>query len=232
VTRRDAKRDTKRDDNATSITVAGKWFLGTLRVSSIRLTDESCDCTCTYCAAMVRFKNFECTINVGHVPLPEYTDPDDAGDREGPVPTAIVYVQSEEGNAFSVRLKVHDGVGLYANSVDIQLSLDGATLKRIWNVEVNKHSIIRGYMYHDTEGRNVMRELLFSKLDVLEETCDPENNGDVKSLGEIAVFLRRYQRAGKVLPGINREIKNPDLPNIQSVPEKHLKGRDIAQSVG
>jgi hypothetical protein len=32
---------------------------------------------------MVRFKNFECMINVGHVPLPEYTDPDDAGDREG-----------------------------------------------------------------------------------------------------------------------------------------------------
>jgi hypothetical protein len=50
----------------------------------------------------------------------------------------------------------------------------------------------------------MMRELLFSKLDVLEETCDPENNGDVKSLGEIAVFeiscadtnaLEQYYRA-------------------------------------
>jgi hypothetical protein len=45
-------------------------------------------------------------------PLSEYTDPNDADGREGPVPTAIFYVQSEEGIVFSVHLKVHDGVGL------------------------------------------------------------------------------------------------------------------------
>jgi hypothetical protein len=45
-------------------------------------------------------------------PLSEYTDPNDADDREGPVPTAIVYVQSEEGNPISVHLEDHNGVGL------------------------------------------------------------------------------------------------------------------------
>jgi hypothetical protein len=46
-------------------------------------------------------------------------------------PTAIFYVQSEEGMAFSVHLNVHDGVGLYreASSVEAKLSLDGATLR-------------------------------------------------------------------------------------------------------
>jgi hypothetical protein len=38
---------------------------------------------------MVLFKNFKFTINVGNDPLTEYTDPDDAGDRAGAVPTAI-----------------------------------------------------------------------------------------------------------------------------------------------
>jgi hypothetical protein len=43
----------------------------------------------TYRATMVLFKNFKCAINVGNDPLTEYTDPDDAGDRAGAVPTAI-----------------------------------------------------------------------------------------------------------------------------------------------
>jgi hypothetical protein len=47
-------------------------------------------------------------ILLGGDALSEYTDPDDADDRDGPVPTAIVYVQSEEGKAFSVHLKVHE----------------------------------------------------------------------------------------------------------------------------
>jgi hypothetical protein len=229
--RRDQTRHEKRRRRAAR-TIAGKWCLKTRVARCTRLTHESCDYTCTYWATMVRFKNFECTINVGHVPLPEYTSPDDAADREGPIPTAIVYVQSEEGKAFSIRLKVLDDVGLYANSVDMYLSLDGATLKRIWNVEVHKHCFVRGFIYPNSEGRTMMREFLFSKLDVLEETRDPENNGDINSLGEITVSLRRYQRAGAVLPNPNNETKNPALPSIKSVPEKHLKGRDINQSVG
>jgi hypothetical protein len=180
---------------------------------------------------MVLFKNFECTINVGDDPLPEYTDPHDAGDREGAVPTAIVYVQSEEEKAFSVRLEVLDGVGIYpeANSVYIKLSLDGATLKRIWNVKVNKDSTIRYDKYHDKEGQYVRREFLFSKLDILDETRDPEN-GDLKSLGEITVSLRRFKVTGRRPRAI--KTKRLDLPSIKSVPEKNLKGRDITQSVG
>jgi hypothetical protein len=38
---------------------------------------------------MVLFRNFKWTINVGNGPRTEYTDPNDAGDRAGAVPTAI-----------------------------------------------------------------------------------------------------------------------------------------------
>jgi hypothetical protein len=181
---------------------------------------------------MVRFKNLECTINVGDDPLPEYTDPHDAGDREGAVPTAIVYVQSEEGKAFSVGLEVLDGVGIYpeANSVDIELSLDGAVLESIWNVRVHSHISVRDFEYDDTDGQYVRREFLFSKLDVLEETRDPEN-GDLKSLGEITVSLHRFKVTG-TRPRDPMKTKRQDLPSIKSVPEKHLKGQDITQSVG
>jgi hypothetical protein len=180
---------------------------------------------------MVRFKNFECTINVGGVPLPEHTDPDDAGDREGPVPTAIVYVQSEEGKAFSVRLEVLDGVGIYpeANSVNMELSLDGAT-GIWWNVIVHNHISVGGYTYRDTEDQCVRRGFLFSKLDILDETRDPEN-GDLKSLGEITVSLHRYNVTGR-RPRIPIKMENEDFLSIKSVPEKHLKGRDIAHSIG
>jgi hypothetical protein len=180
---------------------------------------------------MVLFKNFECTINVGGVPLPEYTDPHDAGDREGAVPTAIVYVQSEEEKAFSVRLEVLDGVGIYpeANGVKMGLSLDGAT-GLWWNVRVHEHISVEGYKYDDTDGQYVRREFLFSKLDVLDETRDPEN-GDLKSLGEITVSLHRYKVTG-TRPRDPIKRKRQDLPSIKSVPEKHLKGRDITQSVG
>jgi hypothetical protein len=180
---------------------------------------------------MVRFKNLECTINVGGDPLPEYTDPHDAGDREGAVPTAIVYVQSEEGKAFSVGLEVLDCVGIYpeANSVDIKLSLDGA--KGLWwNVRVHEHISVGGYEYDDTDGQYVRREFLFSKLDVLEETRDPEN-GDLKSLGEITVSFHRFKVTGR-RPWDPIKMKRQDLPSIKSVPGKHLKGRDITQSVG
>jgi hypothetical protein len=188
--------------------------------------------TYTYRATMVRFGNCECTLNVGDDSLPEYTNPDDAGDREGPVPTAIVYVQSEEGKAFSVRLKVHDGVGLYpeADSVKVKLSLDGATLKKGWLVRVNQHRIIQKHKYHDTEGRYVQRQFLFSKLDVLEETRGSEN-GDSKSLGEIAVSLHRWKIVG-TRPRDPSKRDNEALPSIKSVPEKDLKGRDIAHSIG
>jgi hypothetical protein len=40
---------------------------------------------------MVLFRNFQSTINVGNGPLTEYTDPNDAGDRAGAVPTAIAF---------------------------------------------------------------------------------------------------------------------------------------------
>jgi hypothetical protein len=181
---------------------------------------------------MVRFKNFECTINVGGDPLPEYTDPHDAGDREGPVSTAIVYVQSEEGKAFSVGLKVLGGVGIYpeANSVDIELSLDGAKLESFWNVRVHRHISVGDYKYHDTEDQYVRRKFLFSKLDILDETRDPEN-GDLKSLGEITVSLHRFKVTG-TRPRDPIKRKRQDLPSIKSVPEKHLKGRDIAHSIG
>jgi hypothetical protein len=184
-----------------------------------------------YRATMVRFKNFECTINVEGVPLPEHTDPNDAGDREGPVPTAIVYVQSEEGKAFSVRLGVLDGVGIYpeANSVNMELSLDGVT-GLWWNVGVHKHISARYFRYDDTDGQFVQRKFLFSKLDVLEETRDPEN-GDLKSLGEITVSLHRFNVTGRT-PWVPFKMENEDFPSIKSVPEKHLKGRDIGHSIG
>jgi hypothetical protein len=41
---------------------------------------------------MVLFGNFKSAINVGNGPLTEYTDPNDAGDRAGAVPTAFAYV--------------------------------------------------------------------------------------------------------------------------------------------
>jgi hypothetical protein len=180
---------------------------------------------------MVLFKNFECTINVGDDPLPEYTDPHDAGDREGAVPTALVYVQSEEEKAFEVRLEVLDGVGIYpeANSVNMELSLDGAT-GLSWNVRVHRHISVGGYKYHDTEDQYVRRGFLFSKLDVLEETRDPEN-GDLESLGEITVSLHRFNVTG-TRPRDPIKTKRQDFPSIKSVPEKHLKGRDIGHSIG
>jgi hypothetical protein len=180
---------------------------------------------------MVRFKNFECTINVGGRPLPEYTDPDDAGDREGPVPTAIVYVHSEEEKAFSIRLDILDDVGLFprANGVLIKLALDDTTLPGCWTARLHSHCIMDGYKYNDTKGQYVHGKFLFSKLDVLEETRDPENSGEVNSLGEITVSLYRFKVAAKKI--ILGKGTNEHLSNIKSVTEKDLKGRDITQSV-
>jgi hypothetical protein len=184
---------------------------------------------------MVRLGNCEGTINVGDDPLPEYTDPYDAIEKEGRIPTAIVYVQSEEGKEFSVRLKVHDGVGLCpkADCIMLRLSLDGATLKNGWHVRVNQHRIIqkRTCKYHDTENQYVQQKFLFSKLDVLEETRDPENIGDIKSLGEITVSLYRWKLTGR-MPWDPSIMDDKALPSIKSVPENLLKGRDISHSIG
>jgi hypothetical protein len=184
---------------------------------------------------MVRFKNFECTINVGGPshPLPEYTDPNDAGDREGPVPTAIVYVQSEEGKAFSIRLDVVDDVGLFvqgANRISIGLALDGTTLPKAWTVRPRDYITLDGCKYHDTRGQYVQGQFLFSKLDVLEESRGPEKSGDANSLGEITMNLYRWKKTAEE-PRSYQKRMDEHLLNIKSVTEKRLKGRDITQSV-
>jgi hypothetical protein len=183
---------------------------------------------------MVRFKNFECTINVEGHPLPEYTDPDDAGDREGPVPTAIVYVHSEEEKAFSICLDILDDVGLFprgkANRVLIKLALDDTTSPSYWRARPHSHCFVDGDYFYDTNGQYVKGQFLFSKLDVLEETRDPQNSGEVNSLGEITVSLYRFKVGKKKIKNREKGTNEP-LSNIKSVTEKDLKGRDITQSV-
>jgi hypothetical protein len=187
---------------------------------------------------MVRFAGFDCTLylrDTSESPydaLPEYKDPNDAGDPDGPVPTAIVYVPAEEGMAFAVGVRVYEcgcDLGPF-DCLRMKLSFDGETLKKRWHVGICDDRMIRKYKHYDTDGQYVKRKFVFSKLDVLEGTRDPEN-GDINSLGEITVSLYRW-RITETKQRSPRKTDVQALPGIKSVSEKHLKGRDIAHSIG
>jgi hypothetical protein len=75
----------------------------------------------------------------------------------------------------------------------VKLSLDGATLKKGWIVRANQHCIIQKQKYHDNRSQYVQRQFLFSKLDVLEETRNPEG-GDCMPLGEIRSLAQMENR--------------------------------------
>jgi hypothetical protein len=185
---------------------------------------------------MVRFKNFECTIDVDGVALPEYTDPADAGDREGLVPTAIVYIQSEEGKAFSIKFSMVDGVGILpeADALVWFPLLDGNEIKpgRICKAPWSSYSI-NGNKYRDGHGNWVKQHFLFSKLDVTEDDREPKDNNDTSSLGEIAIRIFRFKITGSTYTATSKVGGDyKDVRAVTSLHEKQLKGRDISHSVG
>jgi hypothetical protein len=173
-------------------------------------------------------------IKVDGVALPEYTDPEDAGDTEGPVPTAIVYLQSEEGKPFSIKFSVLDDVGIFpeANAVCWHWVLDGNEIKtgRICDADGGS-SWVNGNKYRDSNGRWFDQEFLFSKLDVTEDDAGLKDSKDTSSLGEIEIRICRYQITG---PSQARKSIHgyKDAPGVKSLHEKQLKGRDITHSVG
>jgi hypothetical protein len=183
---------------------------------------------------MVLFKNVNCTINVDGVPLQEYTDPGDAAERESPIPTAIVYIQSEEGKAFSINFSMVDDVDLFpeANALSWSVILDGNEIKPPWLCRAPRGSdSIHGNRYQDCYGNWVEQNFLFSKLDVTEDDRERKDNKDTTSLGEIALRICRYQTTGPVrLAGFWDNFH--DAHGVKSLHEKQLKGRDITHSIG
>jgi hypothetical protein len=183
---------------------------------------------------MVRFKNFECMIKVDGVALPEYTDPEDAGDTEGPVPTAVVYIQSEEGKPFSIKFSVLDDVGIFpeANAVCWHAVLDGNKIKLGWICDADGGSIcVHGNKYRDSNGRWFDQDFLFSKLDVTEDDAGRKDSKDTSSLGEIEIGICRYKITGPSQAPKSMDVFK-DASGVKSLHEKQLKGRDITHSVG
>jgi hypothetical protein len=185
---------------------------------------------------MVRFKNFECTIDVDGVALPEYIDPADAGDREGLVPTAIVYIQSEEGKAFTIKFSMVDGVGILpeADALVWFPMLDGNEINPPWLCSAPRGSnSLNRNQYRDHHGNWVEKNFIFSKLDVTEDDREPKDNNDTSSLGEIAIRIFRFKITGSTYTAtskVNGDCK--DVRAVTSLHEKQLKGRDISHSVG
>jgi hypothetical protein len=183
---------------------------------------------------MVRFKNFECMIKVDGVALPEYTDPEDAGDTEGPVPTAVVYIQSEEGKPFSIKFSVLDDVGIFpeADAVCWCLELDGKEIKLGWICHADGGSNrVHGNKYRDSNGRWFDQDFLFSKLDVTEDDAGRKDSKDTSSLGEIEIRICRYKITGPSRAPKSKDVFK-DASGVKSLHEKQLKGRDITHSVG
>jgi hypothetical protein len=185
---------------------------------------------------MVRFKNFECTINVDGIALPEYTDPKDADAREGAVPTAIVYIQSEEGKPFSINFSMVDGGGLWpdANALAWSAILDGNELKPGWLCKAPRGSgFINGNRYQDRKGNWFQRDFLFSKLDIREDGPVHKDNINTSSLGEITIRIRRYKITGRTrLVKKKKKEEYEEVRAVTSLPEEQLKGRDVSHSVG
>jgi hypothetical protein len=183
---------------------------------------------------MVQLENFDCTINVDGVPLREYADPGDAGERAGPVPTAIVYIQSEEGKPFSIKFSVLDDVGIFpeADAVCWCLELDGNEIKPGWICHADGGSnYVNGNKYRDSNGRWLDQQFLFSKLDVTEDDAGRKDSKDTSSLGEIEIRICRYQITGPSQAPKSMDVYK-DASGVKSLHEKQLKGRDITHSVG
>ncbi|KAF8251726.1 hypothetical protein K440DRAFT_39627 [Wilcoxina mikolae CBS 423.85] len=184
---------------------------------------------------MVRLKNIECHISTASGRLEEYTDPNDAGDREGNSPCSIVYVKSEEGQLFSVVLNLLDDVGIApaGDSIVGVLAFDG---------EVNpdtllvypRRTCVRARSVSATEsGGFVERQFLFSKLHVTEDGPKAKDSEgiDILALGEIRLTVVRYRTNGltRKNSGDRGQAYSKDTKTLH---EKQLKGRDLAHSVG
>jgi hypothetical protein len=182
---------------------------------------------------MVRFKNFDCTINVDGVALLEYTDPDDAGERKGAVPTAIVYIQSEEGKAFSIKLSVLNGVGINpnANAVSWSYELDAIKEGKGHVTKVGASGTISFNRFQAADGEWFHQDFHFSKLEVTEDAAERNDTKDSSALGEITIRICRYKTIGpsRTPKSVNHHAK---AHGVKSVYEKELKGRDITHSVG
>jgi hypothetical protein len=179
---------------------------------------------------MVQLENFDCTIDVDGVALREYTDPGDAGEREGRIPTAIVYIQSEEGKPFSIKFSALDDVP-EANAVSWSLDLDGNEIDGSWICDVQKGNNVHCNEYRDAYGRWLKQDFLFAKLDVMEDGPERNDNKDTSSLGEITIRVYRFQVIGPP-SSPNSDEYYEKAHTVKSVHEKQLKGRDIMHTVG
>jgi hypothetical protein len=183
---------------------------------------------------MVQLENFNCTINVDGVALREYTDPEDAGDTQGPVPTAIVYIECQEGKPFSINFSMLDDFGIFpeANAVCWYSVLDGNLIKPGWICRADGGSShVRGNKYRDSNGKWFDQEFLFSKLDITEDDAGRKDSKDTSSQGEIEIRICRYKITGPLQAPKSTDCFK-DAPGVKSLHEKQLKGRDITHSIG
>jgi hypothetical protein len=180
---------------------------------------------------MAILKPFECTVEVGSVPLDEYEDEDT---EQAHTTTSLTkYVEAISGANFSLKLTIQPGWTMKADYIAWYLDLDGKS---------NGGGVVRSESYDGSRSHTSMlrgvpsgagddwteRKFRFADIIIGDKPADLEPEEAKKryaGLGNISVAIWRM----KLLRQVDHLEENGHI-SLGVVPEKALKGQALSLS--